>query len=148
MSPGAPLRSPHQRRPGASSSQRASPSSTSGRRAAPLAVSALLSGVSASLSVLTPSPIYSAAGGATIVVSPEIMAAMEREPLLVPDLPFLDEVSTLLVHWATESEAGRFHVAEAVVLTPLLREHLPMSAEEQRELHHCMSMYYGPVHFL
>jgi hypothetical protein len=77
------------------------------------------------------------------------MTAMEREPLLVPDIPpSLYEVGALLVHWAVEGEESRFRLAVAVMCTSLLRKHLPMSDKEQRELCLHVGMYCGLVHSL
>ncbi len=130
VSPGAPLPSSRQYGPSASSSRRASPSSTDGHRTMPRVVSAVPSSVLVPLSMPAPGPVCSAAG-ANFVVSPELMAAMESKPLLIPDLPpSCNEVSVLLIHWAIEGHEGCFHLAEAVVRTSGLRKHLPMSNEE------------------
>ncbi len=57
-----------------------------------------LSGVLVSPSVLALGPVRPAAGSATYVVSPGLMAAMAREPLRIPDLPpSNDEISAFLV---------------------------------------------------
>ncbi len=75
-------------------------------------------------------PVRPTGGGKNYVVSPELMATMAREPLLILNLPSFDKVGAVLVHWATKDEAGRFCVVEAVVQTLLLREQLPMSAKK------------------
>ncbi len=146
VSPGAAVPSPRRRRPGASSSRRASPSGAGGRRAAPPAVSAAPSGVPAPSSVPAPGPVRPAAGGATYVLSPELMAAMEREQLRISELPPSDaKVGAFLVLWAVDGEEGRFRVAEAVARVPLLREHLGLSAVEQQELRLRMGRFCCPA---
>jgi hypothetical protein len=73
-------------------------------------------------------------------VQPELLWAIERERLQVPDLPpSLDEVIALLLYWAVYGEEGRFCLAEAVIREPMLREHLPLSSENQMELQLRMS---------
>jgi hypothetical protein len=85
----------------------------------------------------------------TYVVSPELMAAMEREQVHVPELPPTDdEVGAFHVLWAVEGEEGRFRVVETVTRHPLLREHLRLSAVEHPELHLRMGRYCCPVHSL
>ncbi len=121
---------PRWRRPSVSSSQHASPSGASGHCPALPTVSAVLSGVPVPPFVPAPGPVH-LGGSATFVVLPEIMAAIERKPLLVPDLPSsLNQVGAVLLHWAIVADEGRFRIAKAVVRTPLLQEHLPMGAEE------------------
>jgi hypothetical protein len=83
------------------------------------------------------------------VVLPELMATIDRKSLLIPDLlPSLDEVSGLLLYWAIEGKEGRFHVAKAVLCTPRLQGHLPISNEEPRELRLCIGMYCSLVNSL
>ncbi len=131
VSPGAPLPSPRQHYPNASSSWRTSPSGAGRRRAVPPAVFAALFGVSVPPFVHAPGLIHSAAGGTTFVVSPKLIVTMEMGLLLVADLPLsLDKVSTLLFHCAIDGEESRFPEAEAVVQTPRMHEHLPTSDEE------------------
>ncbi len=92
-------------------------------------------------------PVHPAASDATYVVSHELMAAMAREPLCVPELSFPgDVVSAYLVHWAVNGEKGYFRVAEEVTHVPLLREHLPLSAMEHQELRLCMGRYCCPAY--
>ncbi len=87
VSPGAFLPFPRWRRLGTFLSQRALPSSASGRRAAVPAVSAVPSSVPAPLSMPALGSVYHATSSPTLVVTSEFMAAMERELLLIPDLP-------------------------------------------------------------
>ncbi len=121
--PGSPGSAPptHYRAVDSRSSCRALPSSASGRHALSPAVSTALSGVPTSPSVPTLSPIRPTAGDATFVVSPELLAAIEMEHLLIPDLPSsLIEVGAFLIHWAVDSKEGWFHITEAVMCAPLL----------------------------
>ncbi len=65
------------------------------------------------------------------MMSPELMAAMAREPLRAPELPPPnDVVGAYLIHWAVDGEEDHFCVAEAVMRVSLLREHLCLSAVE------------------
>ncbi len=70
------------------------------------------------------------------MMSPELMAAMAREQVHVPELPpSAAEIGAFLVLWNVDGEEGRFHVAEAVTREPLLRDYLCLSEAENRELH-------------
>ncbi len=122
-------------------------SGADGLPAAPPAVSAVLSGVLAPLPVPAPGPVRPAAGGATYVVSPELMACMVREPLRVQVLPPpIDVVGAYLVHWVLDGVESRFHVTEAVTPVSMLREHLPLCAVEHQELRLRMGRYCCPVY--
>ncbi len=146
-SPGAAILSPCRRHSGASSSRCALPSGTGGPPAASPAVSAVPSSVPVPLSVPIPGPVRPAAGGATYVVSPELMAAMAREPLRVPELSSPgDVVGAYRVHLAVDGEEGHFRVAEVVMRILLLREHLPLSAVEYQEFRLCMGRYCCPAY--
>ncbi len=86
-SPGAPLLSPRQYRSGASSSRHTPNFGAGGRRATLPAVSAVPSSVHAPQSMPAPGPVCPATGSTTFMMSPVLLAAMEKEPLLIPDLP-------------------------------------------------------------
>ncbi len=148
VSPSAPLLSPRRRRPGASLSWCALPFGTGGRCAAPPAVSAMPSDDSVSPSVPAPGPVRPAARAATFIVSPQLLATIERKSLLIPNLPLsLDEVGTLLLYWAIEGEESHFRQVEAVVCTIRLLEHLPLSGEDQVKLRLRIVKCCDPVHF-
>ncbi len=80
-------------------------------------------------------------------MSPELMAAMAREQVHVPELPPSDaEISAFLVLWAVDGKEGCFRVAKAVTREPLLRDYLRLSEAEYRELRLCMGKSRCPVY--
>ncbi len=81
------------------------------------------------------------------MVLPELMAAMAREQLHIPELPpSNDEIGAFLVLWAVDGEEGRFCITEAVTCVPLLRNYLRLSKEEHRELRLRMGKSCCPVY--